>query len=209
MLDRSLTLLGYDGRERWCPRERLWPADRNQDFLLRADVEKPLSADVIVWPSVFSDAQLDLLGLEDLGLGTAGLPSPSVHGWVQGLWQDLGALRTELAPVIERKFDVIAVTSSAPWHYDVPHCVPPSLDDEWSLLGFDVVDGWLLSGLSNCGYREEEIEPLRSRWAPCLNAHHLFNDEGEAVALARLTARRVREHAPFFVCGLWRLEGTS
>ena len=204
-IDKSLTLLGYDCRERWCPRARLWPAERVQKFLLRTDVEKPLSTDVFVWPSVFQDQQLGLLELEDLRLGPTGLPTPSLHGWVQDLWQDLSAVRGALAPLIGQRFDVIAVTASAPWHDDVPECVPATLDDEWALLGFDVVDGWLLSGLTNCGYSHDEIETLRSRWAHRLNAHHLFDNEGHATEFASLADLRVREHAPFYVCGLWKL----
>jgi hypothetical protein len=204
-MNRSETLLGYDCRERWCPRERLWPPGRTEGFLLRTDVEKPLSTDVFVWPSVFEDQQLGLLELDDLDLGPAGLHTPAWRGWVQDLWQDLATLRAAAAPRLERGFDVIAVTSSAPWHFDVPECVPATLGDQWSLLGFDVVDGWLLSGLTNCGYLRDEIEAQRSRWAPHLNAHHLFDDEAQASEFAKLADLRVREHAPFYICALWRL----
>ncbi len=195
-------VLGYDVRERWCPLERLWPAPRRQQFLLRTDVAKPLSADVTVWPGVFADPQLDWL--EEPGLGSNGVPVPSMRGWVQNLWQSLAAIVAAL-PEHGGPVDIIAVTSPVPWHFAVPVSEPPGLDDSWDLLGYDVVDGWLLSGLMNCGYEEHEVDTLRSRWARLLNAHHLFGAEGDAAAFVVVSDARVREHAPFRVCGLWRL----
>jgi hypothetical protein len=70
-------------------------------------------------------------------------------------------------------------------------------------LGFDVSDGSLLSGLSNCGYSKRDIPALRMRWAPYLNAHHLFDDLKQAYEFRDQSNQRVLEHAPFFVYGLW------
>lgn len=202
----DLVVLGYDARERWCPRERLWPDERCAHYLLRPDIERPLSADVLVWPSVFVDAQLDLLDLEDLRIGSAGLPAPDMRGWVQLLWSDLGSLRRALSGVDDRPHDIVAITAPAPWHFDVPASSPAAPSDDWVPLGYDVVDGWLLSGLSNCGYLEEDdIEGWRSRWARYLNDRHLFDDRVAADAFAAATSNRVREHAPFLACRIWKV----
>jgi hypothetical protein len=69
-------------------------------------------------------------------------------------------------------------------------------------LGFDVSDGFLLSCLTNCGYREDEVEALRARWTSCLNVHHLFTRAADASAFRDMSNARVKEHAPFFVYGI-------
>src|SRR5690242_13180383 len=58
--------------------------------------------------------------------------------------------------------------SSAQGPYVEP-TVPRDLDPTWTWLGYDVADRGQLSGLSNCGYREEARE-ARIRWGPLLNA---------------------------------------
>ncbi len=85
---------------------------------------------------------------------------------------------------------------------------PATVSDEWTLLGFDVADAGLVSGLSNCGYDQAEIAALRSSWATHLNEHHLFTDVRRAFSFRDLSDPRVPEHAPFFVYGLYLLERT-
>lgn len=196
-----MIVLGYDARERWCPRDRLWPQSRVAEFLL-VDVPKPLSVDVFCWPSVFADPQLAVLGLDDLQLGPKGLAAPSWRGTVQDLWQDVAELDAALAATDGRPHDVIAVTTQPGLHPAAPGA--HLRGSGWTCLGWDVADGWLLSGLSNCGYVSGERDPLHADWAHRLNVHHLFAEEGDAAAFAELTSIRVPEHAPFFAYGIWR-----
>ncbi|MGH9657014.1 MAG: hypothetical protein ACRD96_00630, partial [Bryobacteraceae bacterium] len=79
---------------------------------------------------------------------------------------------------------------------------PGALAPAWRLLGYDVSDGSLVSGLSNCGYRDDEKSGMRPQWGPHLNEHHLFDDPVRAAEFARLCGERIKEHAPFFVYGL-------
>jgi len=79
------------------------------------------------------------------------------------------------------------------------------VDDEVELLGYDVADDVMTSGLSNCGYSDEEKERLRPVWAPQLNRFHLFDRANLALQFKGITEARVPEHAPFFVFGLYRL----
>ena len=79
---------------------------------------------------------------------------------------------------------------------------PPS---GWQLLGYDVGDRWLLSGLCNCGWEPGEIRPPAAWSAAALNEHHLFRDPDPAFGFAEITSLRVPEHAPFFVYSLYRL----
>lgn len=61
------------------------------------------------------------------------------------------------------------------WKTDVPATIPALRAEAWSLLGYDVSDRWLLSGLSNCGFLPgEDIQAFREKWSDQLSDHHLF-----------------------------------
>jgi hypothetical protein len=76
----------------------------------------------------------------------------------------------------------------------------------YHLLGYDVADYYLMSGLSNCGYSPaEEAASLTPAWAPLLNEWHLFGRPADATAFAAVTADRVPEHAPFYAYGIYQL----
>jgi hypothetical protein len=81
---------------------------------------------------------------------------------------------------------------------------PDTPDVAWERLGWDVMEGTFPSGLSNCGYGSER-QPLAVDWAERLNSWHLFNDLPSAFAFRDLTARRVSEHGPFSVMGIYRI----
>ncbi|HTM48012.1 MAG TPA: hypothetical protein VL285_05015 [Bryobacteraceae bacterium] len=194
-------LLGFDAREMW--RETgslLHPSHSRSTFLLREDVKKVFSADVLVWPSVFD-----------------GAGRPAWIGANPPFWEDLEQFEERLpggAPFLR-----IAAT----WHIEPaseeearartgPHDAPArpqTRDPAWKLLGFDVCDGSFLSGLSDCGYTPRERIELAPRWGPRLDEHHLFTRLADAFEFRALTDRRVAEHAPFFVIGLWKIPGQS
>ena len=77
--------------------------------------------------------------------------------------------------------------------------------EKYDLLGYDVADYYLMSGLANCGYTPEEAASLAPAWAPRLNEWHLFGNPADAMAFAVVTAERVPEHAPFFAYGIYQL----
>ena len=82
---------------------------------------------------------------------------------------------------------------------------PREVEDESRLLGYDIADDVFLSGLSNCGYTDEEKTELRSTWVGRLNRFHLFDQVDVASEFKALTEARVPEHGPFFVFGLYLL----
>jgi hypothetical protein len=190
-------LLGFDAREMWMTQEELMhPGHKRSTFLLRDDVQKVLSADTMVWPSIFNASQ-----------------APAWIGANAPLWESLELLERSIST--NARYRLIAAT----WHaetafseetrrnlgpYDLP-CVPRNRDAGWQFLGFDITDGSFLSGLSNCGYTEEERRALVPQWAPRLNSSHLFDDISHAFEFRSLSNRRVAEHAPFFVIGLWKI----
>lgn len=215
-------LLGFDAREMWIDVGFLWPEERRSGFLLREDVSKPLSTDIIVWPSIFDYGDgIAMPNAERERYGMVGLEVPSWIGANVGLWEDLTRMQRHIVDSTKSNAKphwVIAVSWFSKDGFSKggsicgPHLEPtsPSVrDGAWNFLGFDVSDGSLLSGLSNCGYGEEDIRVLRPRFQPYLNENHLFSDLAKAFEFSDLTNQSVPEHAPFFVYGLWLIECAS
>jgi hypothetical protein len=174
-------LLGFDARGRGAHKY-------GSMYLLRDDVDRVLSVDTMLWPSVAENA-------------------PEWIGANNPLWEDLENLERHLPS--SSLYTLIAVT----WHiepgegagmigpYEGP-TTPANRDANWTLLGYDVADPGI-SGLSNCGYSEEERRRLAPVWGRRLNSHHLFDNLEHAFEFRAITNTRVPEHAPFFVIGLW------
>jgi len=137
-----------------------WDSARRERYLLRLDVERPLSVDKRVWPIEIGD------GGCHVGFSVSDQEAPEQ---VRSIW------------------------------------FPREVEGEARLLGYDIADDVFLSGLSNCGYTDEEKTALRSTWASRLNRFHLFDQADVAFEFKTLTEARVPEHAPFFVFGIYRL----
>lgn len=188
-------LLGFDGRDgRMEMDSGVWPRERVLLYLLRWDVVRPLSTDRLVWP---------------------GLARPEgVERTPAGLWRRLDAVLervrgSALIPValtlVRGGMSDEKMTESDPYLVQTD---PADLNEEWELLGYDVSDLGLLSGLSNCGYDASTRRELRERWGRTLNRYHLFADCREAHVFREATDARVPEHAPFFVFGLYQRGST-
>jgi len=212
-------LLGFDARKTWLDPAAHWKPERRLRYLLRSDAEPVRSTDDMVWPSVFRTHNLPLAS--DGELDALGLSGPERPDWVGPnlpLWDDLGALRAQLASSrepIRGPYQLIAISclvepgriAGAPYGPHATPTKPATRDPSWTLLGYDVADGSLVSALSNCGYATEaERQTAASRWATRLNLHHLFDSDVTADEFAREADRRVAEHAPFFVCALYVIE---
>lgn len=83
--------------------------------------------------------------------------------------------------------------------------LPFGPDPGWTLLGWDVADGVCPSALTNCGFLTEgEAAAWRSAWGFAVDPeHHLVQDLPTAFALQAVLGRRVPEHAPFSVFGVY------
>lgn len=205
-------VLGFDTRERFVPREALFPASRVQRFLLVEDCEKPLSTDVRVWPTVFTNPNVDRLGLHAFALGRRGVPLPESAGPLQDLWLSLDEMNAALrAGTLQGPATTLAITVDETWRSPlgtgptspIGETDPAELDDGWTFLGFDVSDRFLVSVLMNFSYPGETKEDVRRTWAPHLNRRHLFHDAATAVSFARASEARVGKRGPFSVYGLW------
>lgn len=199
-------LLGFDARYAPPASFDTWSSSRKAQFLLRQDIVAPLSTDNSVWPSVF-----------DYTAGSAlnTLFPPAWTGANVGMWDNLERLTSCLhknSALLTTPVWIIATTwfIREPFHetrdvgpYPEP-TMPPSRSKIWTLLGYDISDGSLLSGLTNCGYSPAEAQTLSTGWGSVLNHYHLFGSRKNAFKFATVANARVPEHAPFFVYGLWR-----
>jgi hypothetical protein len=208
-------LLGFDARRSDAPE---WDERRRRNFLFRLDVVRPLSIDAEVWSSGFdsdSDERADWIGIFD------------------PLWENLGALReavraaegllgrTSIAAFGRMTGDASAAERTAletqmrgihpdgtPGDLPATIADPATVQPGWRFLGYDVADLWGLSGLMNCGFLPgEDVANLRARWGPRLNGFHLFDEIADAREFQGFANQRSPEHAPFFVDGIWLVEG--
>lgn len=180
-------IIGFDARVPYAAVAERWDPERRDGYLLRPEVEAPLSVDEAVWPregSALAEGRLEVL-------------TPRFSSLEDALQ------RTPKGEV------VIAITQwRGPGEPELPAgpTWPMKPDPDWRLLGWDVVSGVFPSGLANCGYRAEEVLEWRV-WAERLNDHHLFEDLPSAFAFRDRTNERVPEHAPFAVMGIYEVRG--
>ena len=201
-------LMGFDVRVGEDVVSAHWDDRRRSAYLLDEGVNRPLSVDPLVWPSLFDVGHGIGFSTEErtrLGLAGALGESSALPAWVgpnRPFWEDLGALRDHLrgTGAASPSSVLIAVTICA---LDGTLPMPGT---QWERLGYDVADSSLISGLSNCGYTAQEVAELRPTWSGRLNDHHLFEDVQPAFEFSQLTNRRVPEHAPFYVYGLYVVE---
>ena len=79
-------------------------------------------------------------------------------------------------------------------------------DPSWQLLGYDVADSDLISGLTNFAYGKDEVEDIGQKYIPHLNEYHLFTSAEPAAEFIPLAEERGGVHAPFFVFGIWLIK---
>ncbi len=207
-------VLGYDAREPLSGLAGHWSAARREGYLYRPDAPCPLSLDTLVWPSLFD---------------RPGWRLPAWIGPLNPLWRDLEELKDAvggvdailLAVAVDRgcgsAADQVALTerlcgtypdgTPAPLPAPEELATPAAIDPAWEWLGYDVADLGGISSLSNCGFQPpgEDVVALRAAWAGELDAHHLLTSRAAACRFKAVADARVREHAPFYVYGLWRV----
>src|SRR5947207_669630 len=168
-------LLGFDVR--LCSGDYVqarWDWKSRTTFLLRPEIQWPLSVDDEVWPSVFDE-------FEEAELPTNSL-RPSLWLWfnlaamqaflmTQKRVQNQHGVRIAVELVTKESVRSDDYWSGVLYPYDV--LSPSAIPLEWLFLGYDVADQYQLSGLTNCGYDENERVVLPAIWAARLNEHGL------------------------------------
>ncbi len=178
-----------------------WSSERRKLFLLKSDVEKPLSVDTSVWNSIFHKNNL--------------IQRPERTGWRGNTWARLSELLNYLPsqPGEEsEKFWIIAITQivddqiRGETGIDVLPVIPDLIGSDWQFLGYDVAELTLLSSLMNMGYRIDEKGNAEEKFAEKLNQYHLFTQEKVAQEFTRWSNSRDKGHGPFYIYGLHRVK---
>ncbi len=193
-------VLGYDAKEMWLPPSISWDKERRRVYLLKEDVDKPLSVDLAVWSSIY-DGECD---------GVRWLHPVIPDGLdIWGSLIEMEASIDEFGVENLGEFWKVAITcvgdacDTLDWRpSDAKRTSPKS---EWEFLGYDVADGAFTSGLSNCGYLQGEEKYTGNE----LNEYHLFASAEAAFRFKDYSDQRVQEHKPFYVYGLYRIGGNG
>jgi len=188
-------LIGFDANETELDGRKTPLRDHVREvFLLRPEIELPYSVDGHVWPSVW--------GMSDKSRDNE-----------NGLWLNLARMQQRL---VEHGRTAILVAvellvPNNPPSFGFPYSLidstpePQTIPEGSTCLGFDVADAGFLSGLSNCGYSEEDRVELRPKWQDRINDFGLLKSEQDALEFRDLSDVRVSEQAPFWVFRLSRL----
>lgn len=224
-------LIGYDIREMWSDIDSFWDAERRKTFLLKQNVKKPMSVDNAVWPSIYkldNAEPIDYMKAirrskkyktkewDNTVKNHKVLSIPNHTGWLGDLWDELSVIKQNTSVSWSDKWKpcwIIAITQFIDSidetnieEYSSCFVIPKETDSSWTLLGYDVADTFLTGFISNAGYTDEEIEPLRQEWIEHFNHWHLFNDFDLARKYVDVAYKRDFNHGPFAVFGIYGIE---
>ena len=197
-------IVGFDARENWLSFHREWSRERQETFLLKHDVIKPLSVDTTVWRSVFSNDDV--------------CTQPPNIGWRHNTWARLSQLEEFLhtdSPTTGGEYWIIAITQFL--DHEIREAIgidhlpvqPEAISNEWELLGYDVAEMVFLSGLANMGYssaKRDQQEFAQHTYGAALNDYHLFVDKEVALKFALWSNDRDTGHPNFYVYGLYLVQ---
>lgn len=191
-------VLGYQLRIPISRVPALWSPARREQYLLYPMTGAPLSADLRVWPLADNPVLAERL-FEDFS------PNPCEGPNGLNVFRLRQSLNSEFESLCHANESLVAIGTSPPVakiliakHFivDSEYGQPPAAERH-EMLGYDVCDQWLLSGLMNCGVGVEKLR-LRKSYAGLCNVHGLFDDYDAADRFAIEIAAIVPEHAPFF-----------
>lgn len=179
-------VVDFDAREMEEDFQSQWSQSAQDTFLIRADILKPLSVDKAIWKSV--------------------VQTEESMSYQQTRFADLVQLNKHLLEMAARYW-VIAISQYLAASDLARFAFTPTMrDPSWALLGYDVAEKELLSGLMNMGYRGEERTYAGQQYGPSLNRYHLFDDQSIAFQFASWSNNRDPGHGPFFVCGIYLIQ---
>ena len=160
----ELNLLGFDLRLHVKQfGAATWDEEGRRTYLLRPEIEWPMSVDRRVWPSIFG-LYYDASAKRSISFLAA---EPESDMWnLLDLWANLSEMEAwyarhgagesvSVVPVAVGVFLEATPASRGIW----PTADTPLLSSA-KLIGFDVADFGRTSAVSNCGYTEQEAEVL-------------------------------------------------
>ncbi len=222
-------VVGFDAREMWLDIDSQWTQDKKTSFLLRQNISKPLSVDSYIWYSVFSEllephlwhsiamqAMYSEPDWNDIFSESRKISVPPRFYRPRRVWRNLASLRDHLhqswgsgwkpcylvavVEVVKNEIDIEDEVDSEP-------IFPNIVDEEWRLLGYDVADYELISGLFEGQMEPDTALKLRNEWQNYLNEYHLFTEPQKAFDYIRIADRKYPSHMPYYVYALYGIEG--
>jgi hypothetical protein len=219
----SPQLLGYDVRlDKSVYRTQLWSLEYRESLLLDSGVEWPLSVDSYVWPSYFipqGRLQVTEWGEEiapPFVLDRAIVVDLEETRYLAlRLWANLSAMlecytrqKRDATPGIVVAVELLVGDLESDVALDPP--VRPSVvADDWSFLGYDVLEQLMHSALAGLALAPEKRRPLRGRVSPQLNRHGLFSNRHDALDFEATADQLSPDWKSFCVCGLYRIPGSG
>jgi len=165
-----------------------WTRERREQFLIRPEILCPLSVDSSVWPRAWETSN-----------------EGPMHLW-GSVSQILTTFPAEISsepssPIVIEIAVIAAEHMYRHWKNILEGTLHPELDRALGITlqdyGYDVADQFLLSGLSNCMLKPEELEKLRKPWKTSINSYGLFAGSEDAVRYSSICDSLIPEHAPF------------
>jgi hypothetical protein len=194
-------LVGFDARETELEgRKTPIPDEVREVFLLRPEIEQLYSIDTHMWPTQF-------LYYPHIRVDSR---EPPLIATDQECECDFSLNLTQMRGLLAehgRAAILVAVELLVPSNlpaFGFPYSLidstpePQTIPEGSTCLGFDVADSGFWSGLSNCGYSEEDRARLRPEWQSKINDFGLLKSEQDAIIFKEMTDARVPEHAPFW-----------
>lgn len=222
----KLEMVGFDARELWLDIDSQWDKNECNTFLLRHDVLKPLSVDDFVWYSVFIEKTTSRIwegkSTQSMYLTDSWKTTFSENRFLEApdlyqprrVWTDLNSLTRYLHQNWQDDWKpcaIIAVqeiinldTIEDEENNDFqPRIEPNEVQDDWVLLGYDVADYYLYSGLADGGIQDELFSKIKPEWVDNLNDYHLFTNPQTAFDYIEFANIRIPTHQPFYVYALY------
>jgi hypothetical protein len=190
--------LGFDARIADLGQIReAWTDSRRQAYLFDPTVCYPLSVDRAVWPTIFGSRGRD----SELSRLSAACPL--------GLWDSADDVLAVLSTsqIKREEYVVLAVRIYIGPASEINETLKIRLDEsqpchlvtsDWYSIGFDVADGYLVSGLSNLHLPHAGQHKRDEHWTVSLNSRGLFSESATATRYAVTLNEEVKSHAPFF-----------
>jgi hypothetical protein len=213
-------LIGFDARAMWLSREELWPHIK-WDKLLKPDIERWLSIQRLVWPTVFMFQQVRINGWP---VGTApacDLEIPFEHRTPDSFWDELEVMRLfmdENNQSFQRQSWLIALSvvqtsnyykaleGNDPWSFAPIVLDQVDISHHWTRLGYDVQTHGPAFGEGLGSIYPDIQDEMRERWGKQLNEYHLFDERQHAIEYAEWQYIREPMLGIQFVYGLYLIQ---
>lgn len=217
-------MVGFDARELWLDTSSHWNQMMRHMYLLRPETIKPLSVDNYVWYSVFSEKTIPRIW-ENKELQAVyhteewrhtfsdnnRLQKPDLYQ-PRRVWTNLDSLMGYLKQNWQQDWKPCAIIAIqelmlADETYSVELQVKPdSIREDWKLLGYDIADYELYSGLCDGEITDRLSTQIKPEWKENLNDFHLFTNPDIALDYISFANARNPSHMPYYVYALYLVQ---